>query len=88
MIAAEREHAPATEQVEILPVIAVVEILPLPTPVRLVETNRLEHADHLLVQIACVQGVAFRLPFGKEAFDVEAHSCLQIPLRDSGFTQR
>ena len=30
MVAAEREHAPATEQVEILPVVAVVKILPCP----------------------------------------------------------
>ena len=58
MVAAEREYAEAAQQVEILPVRAVVEILSASLAKTDVISDGLENADHLLVEAVLVQAEA------------------------------
>ena len=44
------------------------------TLIALVETNGLEHMDHLLIEMARMELVALGLPLGDEPFDVRTHS--------------
>ena len=71
MIAADAEHAPAGEQVEVAVALAVEEILPLPRAEADVVADRLQHPHHLLVHVRGVQRVALRLALGENGPDVE-----------------
>ena len=70
MIAADREHAKAAQQVEIACPVAIVEILALPFLEADIVADGLKHADHLLVQVARVHGTALRLPLRKHLGNV------------------
>ena len=76
MIAAEREHAPPAQQIEILPALTVVEILTFASLICAVESDRLEHPHHLFVKMTGVQRVTICLRFSEEAIDFKAHSGL------------
>ena len=74
MIAAEREHAEAAQQVEIAGIRAVEKIL---TPAGFetdVEADGLEHPDHLLIQMLRVQRVSLRFPLGEQRSDIVIHT--------------
>ena len=58
VVAAEREHAEAAQQVEILPVRAVVEILSASLAKTDIISDGLENTDHLLVEALLVQAEA------------------------------
>ncbi len=77
MITSDGEHAPATQKVEIPLAVLIVQILPGTALVSLIETNGLEHMDHLLIEMAGVQLVALDLPLGDEFSDVKTHSSFQ-----------
>ena len=63
MVAADREHTEAGQQVEIALVLAVVEVLALAALEADVETDGLEHPDELLVQVAGMQRPALGFAF-------------------------
>ena len=71
MITPDGEHAPSAEQIEIPLALLVIQILPDATLIALVETNGLEHMDHLLIEMARMQLIALGLPLGDEPFDVK-----------------
>ena len=58
MIAAEREHAEAAQQIEIALALAVVEVLPLPLAKSDIIADGPQHADHLLIETARMQAKA------------------------------
>ena len=62
VIAADREHAEAAQQIEIFLVLPVIEILPLAAAEADVEADRLQDADELFVQIAAVQCPSLGFP--------------------------
>ena len=74
MIAANGEHAPSTEQVEIPVALLVVQILPYAPLIALIETDGLEHMDHLFIKMARMQLVALDLTRSDELFDVNTHT--------------
>jgi hypothetical protein len=47
------------------------------TLISAIEPDRFQHSDHLPIEMAGVERIAFRLPLRKEIHDVEAHSWLQ-----------
>src|SRR6187402_610114 len=59
MVAAYREHAEAREQVEVTLILAVEQILAFAAREADVESDRLQHADKLLVQVARMKRAAF-----------------------------
>ena len=61
MIAPDREHAKAGQQVEIARPLAIVEILPLPLLEADIVADGLENPNELLVQIPIMQGAALGL---------------------------
>ena len=71
MVAADGEHAPATEEIEVLVALAVEQILALAGTKADIVADRLQHADHLLVHVGGVQRVAFRLPLCEQRADIE-----------------
>ena len=58
VVAADREHAEPAQQVEISVVVAIVEVLAASLAKAYVISDRLENADHLLVEAALVQAEA------------------------------
>jgi len=58
VIAPEREHPETAQQIEILPVLAVVEVLAASLAKANIIADGLENADHLLVEAALVQAEA------------------------------
>ena len=77
MIAAEREHAPPAQQVEVLLAITIIEILAFASLVRPVKSDRFKHANHLFIKMAGVQRVTICLHFSEEAFNFKTHSGLR-----------
>ena len=61
MVAPDREHAKAGQQVEIARAVAIVEVLPLPLLEADIVADSLENPDELLVQIPIMQGAALGL---------------------------
>src|SRR5437588_254487 len=61
MIAPEREHPPAAEQVEILAALRIIKVLPTCTLILAVESDGPQQAHHLLVQVTRMQRVALSL---------------------------
>src|SRR6185436_7937140 len=70
MIATEREHAKAAQQVEIAVVRAVVEVLATSLAKAYIISDRLEDTDHLLVEAMLVQAEAVRLVGFKKRGDI------------------
>ena len=81
MIAPDGEDAPAAQEVEVSLAVPVVEVLSACPPVCLVEADGLEHPDHLLVEMARMQGIALRLTVSEKVRDLEGRSQLQARLR-------
>ena len=73
MVAPDREDAEAAQQVEIAIALLVVEIGAEAPGVVAVEADGAQHADHLRIQIAVVELVFLRRPFGQELVDVDRH---------------
>ena len=65
MIAPDRKHAKAGQQVEIARPVAVVEVLPLPLLEADIVADGLENPYQLLVKVARMHGTALRLPLHK-----------------------
>src|SRR5262245_7391048 len=80
MIAAEREHAPPAQQIEVLQALPIIEVLALAALICPVEPDCSQHANHLFVQIARVQRIALRFRFSEKLVDFNAHSCLRARL--------
>ena len=70
MVAADREHAKAAQQVEIARAVAIEQILALALLKADVVADGLEHAYQLLVQVARMHGTALRLPVHKHLGNV------------------
>ena len=81
VIAADRKHTPSAQEIEILLAMRIVQILAGPAAIPLVETDRLEDAHHLLVEMTGMQRIALGLPRSKQVGDVEAHGRLQTARR-------
>ena len=81
MVASEREHAASAQQVEIFRAARSHRYWPRPRPEAHIEADGLEHAHHLLVQVARVQRIAFGFALGEQRFDVNAHFNLPPPGR-------
>jgi hypothetical protein len=71
VIAADGEDPEAAQQVEVAPVIAVIEILALAALEPDVESDRPQHAHELLVEMARVKDVALGLARSKGPWDVQ-----------------
>ena len=71
MIAPERENAPARQQVEIAFSVAIPQILPGASGKADVVADRLQHAHHLLVEMAGVQRIAFGFASGRQRGEIE-----------------
>src|SRR5437868_9833421 len=76
MIAADREYAPAAEQVEVAIAGLVEQVLAAPGAEAYVEAYGLEHADHLAVKVARMQRVALRFPGCEQRRGVQRHANL------------
>ena len=59
MIAPDRKHAKAAEQIEIALIVAIVEILTLAALEANIEADGSQHSNHLLIQVTNMQCVAF-----------------------------
>ena len=89
MIAADREHAEAAEQVQIAGALAVVEIGALAAAEADVIADGAQDPHHLLVEMAAVQPVAFGLALVMQGGDIVGHArspCWfrSLALRDDG----
>jgi hypothetical protein len=74
VVAADREHAEARQQVEILLALVVVEIGTVRAHVVAVEADRLEHAHVLRVQVALVEIELLALALANQLQDALGHS--------------
>src|SRR5262249_13190179 len=88
MIAAEREHPPAAQQIEVLAPFAIVQILALAALIGPVESDRFQYTNHLFVQMAGVQHVAVRFRLSEEVVDLQTHAPLREPLKSMMVTAR
>ena len=70
MVAPDRKHAKAAQQIEIAVAVAVEQILTVPRLKADVVADGLQHPDHLLVQMARMHGTSLRLPLYKQPGNV------------------
>jgi hypothetical protein len=75
MVAAQRENTEAAQKIEILPVLAVIEIGTLAAFEADIIADGLQHAHHLLVQMPGMQPVALRFPLRNNSRDVHSSPC-------------
>ena len=73
VIAPDREHAVAAQQVEIFRALAVEQILPGAAAEADIIAQRFQHAHHLLVEMTRVGGKAIGFAFGVELRNIQAH---------------
>src|SRR5260370_41806876 len=76
MIAADREHAPPAQQVEVAFAVLVEQVLTASGTEADVEADGLEHAHHLPVEMARMQRGALRFPLGEQRRGVQGHASL------------
>src|SRR5215212_6055603 len=74
MIAPERENTKTAEEIEVAAVVAVVEVLPASTPEGYIVADRPQHADHLLIEMAGMQGEAFGLVTVEQGRNINRHT--------------
>ena len=77
MVAAEREHAEAAQQVEIAGVGVVKKILAPAGREADVEADGLQHPHHLFIQMPRVQRVSLRFPLREQRCDI-VRPCLSL----------
>ena len=83
VIAPDREHAVAAQQVEIFRALAVEQILPGAAAEADIVAQRLQHAHHLLVEVARVHGKAIRFAVGVELRNIQAHGMPHLGIRSA-----
>src|ERR1700680_183138 len=76
MIAADREHAPSAQEIEVALAVLVEQVLTPPGTEANIEADGLEHADHLRIEMARMQGVALGFPLGEQRRGVQGHAIL------------
>ncbi len=78
MIASQREHAPAAEEVEIFCALAVPQILALAAYKPNIVADGLKHPHHLLVQMARVKPIAVGFVFREQGRNIDAHKAISL----------
>src|SRR5450759_1524653 len=85
MIAPDRKHSEATQQVEIADPLAIEQILAAAATEADVVADRSQHAHHLLVQVGSMHRVAVAFARGEQSGDVLARCRYQRIVAAEGF---
>src|ERR1700674_4478118 len=76
MIAADREHAPTAQEIEVAVAVLVEQVLTAPGTEADIEADGFQHADHLSIEMARMQRVALVFPLGEQRRGVQGHAIL------------
>src|SRR5262249_12064381 len=76
MVAADREHSPAAQEIEVAVALGVEQILAAPGPEAHVEADGFEQPHHLLVEMLGMQRIALLLAFDEQRRGVQGHAIL------------